>query len=120
MGKSASIPPKARAQVKQRSHFRCERCGVPAPNGQWHHRRSRRVRDRHQHCPCNGVWLCGTCHRQVHGGKDAQRIRDEGWIVSQFCKQPGVIPVTTKWGVRWHKCDGDYLLALVQNEFRPI
>lgn len=108
-----SIPPKSRAQVKGRAQHRCERCGVPAPNGQWHHRRSRRVNQPHRHCACNGVWLCGTCHRTVHGGTEAAQVRADGWIVSQWAKRPGDIPVTTVWGKRFHDCDGLYRFPLL-------
>jgi len=92
--------------VRQRARHRCERCGVPAPVGHAHHRRSRRVIDRHQHCACNLVWLCSTCHSQVHA-QPAQSATG-GWIVSQWCDRPTLITVTTPWGIRWHGCDGTY------------
>jgi hypothetical protein len=102
---SKKIPTRSRDLVRGRSHGRCERCGVPAPAGQWHHRRRRRVSDEHTHCPCNGVWLCPTCHRQVHVEQQVQ-ARLDGWIVSAYVSTPGGVPVLTPWGSRRHNCDG--------------
>jgi hypothetical protein len=101
---SNDIPAETRTRVRHRAHHRCERCGVPTPVGHAHHRRSRRVQDRHQHCCCNIVWLCATCHQQVHA-TPAQSI---GWILSQWTKQPELVPLTTSWGPRLHGCDGTY------------
>lgn len=90
--------------MKVRDHHRCMRCLVPAPTGQWHHRRSRSVRDQHQHCPCNGVWLCPTCHRWVHD--HPVQARETGFIVSKFVTEPGSIPIVTNIGERWTDCQG--------------
>lgn len=100
------IPDTARTLVRSRAHHRCERCGAPAPNGQWHHRRSRRVVDDHTHCPCNGVWLCGTCHRWAHANPTA--ARPTGFIVSQWVTIPRMVPVITSWGIRTHECEGTF------------
>lgn len=59
-------------------------------SGEWHHRRSRSIRDEHQHCPCNGIWLCLTCHNWVHA--NPFEARAHGWIVSRH-KMPNVEPV---------------------------
>lgn len=100
------IPDRARTLVRVRARHRCERCGVAAPNGHWHHRRSRRVVDEHQHCPCNGVWLCDTCHRDVHDHPVESRTK--GWIVSAWVAEPGYVPVPSHWGARTHTCDGGF------------
>lgn len=109
------IPVQARITVKTRAHFRCERCGVPAPTGQWHHRRSRSRRDEHTHCPCNGVWLCATCHGWVHAHPLEARA-EGGFIVSRHVDQPGAVPVVTPWGVRVHGCDGTYVFRSNDDE----
>lgn len=95
--------------MKAREHHRCCRCGVPAPRGQWHHRRTRSVIDSHTHCSCNGVWLCATCHRWVHA--NPVKAREDGFIVSRFTLEPASRPVSTVWGVRWHTCDGTFLFV---------
>lgn len=105
------IPQRSRDLVRARAHGRCERCGIPAPigNGQWHHRRSRRVVDEHRHHPCNGVWLCAGCHRQVHRQPEEEsKAKAEGFVLSQWVANPGDLPVTTPWGVRTNDCDGGY------------
>lgn len=98
------IPDKARTTVKQRAHHRCERCGCPAPNGAWHHRRGRSVKDDHTHCPCNGVWLCNVCHVDVHA--HPAQAHHTGFLVSRHIEDPGSVPTTTPWGERTHSCDG--------------
>ena len=110
MGSDGTIPAASRTAVRVRARHRCERCGVPSPNGHWHHRRSRRVRERHRHCPCNGVWLCATSHQQVHGGQKGVNARDNGFVVTQWAKQPGMIPVNTYLGKMFLDCDGGFTL----------
>jgi hypothetical protein len=96
------IPQTARTLVAQRETQRCARC---ASNGsQWHHRRSRRVVQQHRHCPCNGVWLCHVCHRYLH--HHPEEARRQGFIVPGYEPEPGVLPVRTWWGWRYHLCDG--------------
>ncbi len=102
-----AIPESARTQVRVRARHRCERCGAPAPQGHWHHRRSRRIVDVHTNCPCNGVWLCGTCHRDVHANPFTARTT--GWIVSAWEARPTAVPVRTPWGERIHDCDGGFI-----------
>jgi hypothetical protein len=98
------IPEAARTIVRHRAHGRCERCGSPAPNGEWHHRRSRSVRDEHRHCPCNGLWLCQADHQWVHA--HPFEARQTGFIVSRFTPEPGSIALTSPWGIRLHDCQG--------------
>jgi hypothetical protein len=86
---SNEIPTVAREMVKGRDRLKCVRCGMPG--SQWHHRRSRSVRDLHQHCPCNGVWLCRICHNWVHA--NPFMARRSGFIVSRHNPEPGSVPV---------------------------
>lgn len=47
------------------------------------------MRDDHTHCPCNGVTLCGTCHKWVHDHPFEARAL--GLIVSRHsvpCDEP--------------------------------
>jgi len=101
------IPESSRTAVKVRDHWRCLRCGCPAPHGQWHHRRSRSVVDDHRHCTCNGIWLCPTCHRWVHAYPT--EAMGGGFIVSRWEKQPGTVPVTTPFGERTNDCQGGFI-----------
>jgi len=49
------------------------------------------VVDEHQHCPCNGILLCRTCHNWVHAHpKDAKA---QGLIVGRHVEQPTMVPV---------------------------
>lgn len=76
---SSPIPTKSRALVRERDRDQCARC--TGRGSEWHHRRSRSVRDEHRHCACNGVWLCHTCHAWVHAHPfDARAL---GLIVSR-------------------------------------
>jgi hypothetical protein len=98
------IPDKNRAAVEERDGHACVRCRIPTIMGQWHHRRSRSVRDDHTHCTCNGIYLCATCHRWVHANPfDA---RANGWIVSRY-KNPFEEPAFIL-GRGWQMltCDG--------------
>ena len=88
---ATSIPASSRTLVRGRDYNRCVRCNSPTPEGHWHHRRSRSVVDLHQHRPCNGVWLCGTCHRWVHA--HPFEARRKGWIVSRYTAAPCEVPV---------------------------
>jgi hypothetical protein len=111
------IPPEARKIVGQRDNWRCGRCGVKASD--WHHRRSRRVRDVHQHCACNGIMLCRTCHGWAHDNPEiAQMV---GMIVRQFQPRPWRIPVRRLDGWWLQRCVGigvpieDICVSLVDN-----
>jgi 5-methylcytosine-specific restriction protein A len=95
----SAIPAKSRNLVRERAHHRCERCLSPAPRGEWHHRRGRSVVDGHTHCPCNGVWLCRTCHSWAH--TNPTEARKAGWIVSRWVAVPGTVPITRQLGTTW-------------------
>lgn len=97
----SEIPLSRRTQVLLRDKGRCVRCNGRGTD--WHHRRSRLVRDDHQHCTCVGVLLCRTCHSWVHA--NPMPARREGWIVSKFERQPWTVPVVLADGrQRWTDC----------------
>lgn len=102
--KAKNIPTLSRVRVRERDKERCFRCGSPTKAGQWHHRRSRGVIAPHRHCPCNGVWLCPTCHRQVHANPEESRL--EGLIVSRNEENPCNVPVLSWYGVLLLDCGG--------------
>jgi hypothetical protein len=90
--------------VAVRQARRCLRCGTPGSD--WHHRRGRSVKDAHQHCPCNGVLLCKSCHDWAHAHPfDARRV---GFIVSRSEPEPGRAPVRTYHGVIVLDCVGGF------------
>jgi hypothetical protein len=101
------IPQAARSSVQGRAMGRCERCN--GHGAHWHHRRSRRVRDVHRHCPCNGVWLCRTCHEWAHA--NPLLARQSGFIVSQHEQEPARVAVETPWGRRLHDCAGGWIVT---------
>jgi hypothetical protein len=82
------IPEESRRLVTVRDHGRCVRCMGPGTD--WHHRRSRRVREAHRHCPCNGVLLCRSDHRWAHD--NPEEARASGLIVSQWMDEPFIVP----------------------------
>lgn len=84
-----AIPSMQRVKVKVRDSRRCVRCG--GQGAEWHHRRSKSVRDEHRHCTCNGVWLCTDCHQWVHS--HPFEARGSGFIVSRHTPVPGTEPV---------------------------
>lgn len=98
------IPAQSRATVLKRDQ-RCVRCGAGG-SAAWHHRRSRRVSGVHQHCACNGVLLCHTCHAHVHAHPSESAER--GLIVSSFIDEPASIPVKTYRGWLTHDCAGEW------------
>lgn len=109
MSKANAIPTAQRKKVREREQDRCARCLWPTQTGQWHHRRSRSVRDDHVHCACNGVWLCVTCHTWVHGNPFL--ARQTGYIVSRHQAEPATVPLTMTLGTRYLDCDGGYKFA---------
>ena len=96
------IPPESRETVFVREHGLCARCFMPG--AEWHHRRSRRVRGPHRHCPCNGVLLCRTCHRWAHSRPDD--AGEKGWIVSIYEDTPAAVPQHRPDGWWITLCDG--------------
>lgn len=83
------IPDESRHLVENRTAGLCFRCGGRGCD--WHHRRSRRVRAAHRHCPCNGLLLCRTCHSWAHANPDEAQAT--GYVVSQWVDEPFVVPV---------------------------
>lgn len=81
----SDIPGAVRAQIRGRDRHLCARCGMRG--AEIHHRRTRRVRDEHTHCPCNLIYLCGWgnhegCHGWAHS--NPFEARSLGLIVSRF------------------------------------
>lgn len=106
MGTLLTIPTKSRKIVAAREQERCLRCGTPTQAPQWHHRRSRSVRDPHTHCPCNGVHLCLTCHTWVHA--NPFEARKSGFIVTRAVAEPASVPVQAWFATLFLLCDGDF------------
>jgi hypothetical protein len=104
MSRSNKVSPTFRALVRDRSRGRCFRCNGPGVD--WHHRRSRRVVLPHRHCPCNGLWLCRTCHDEAHA--EPERARVNGVIVSQWMDEPSMVPVMDAHGWWQLLCNGKY------------
>lgn len=86
----SDIPQRSRSIVKFRDQGRCARCATFTENPDWHHRRTRSVRDTLVHSPANGVSLCRTCHNWVHS--NPFEARKSGFIVSRY-KDPSEIPI---------------------------
>lgn len=60
--------------------------------------------DGHTHCPCNGVWLCTTCHTWAHDQPFA--ARPLGYIVLRHVAEPGAVPITAYYGTVTLLCNG--------------
>lgn len=103
MGQGNPIPTRSRDLVGARDGGYCVRCGLPARPAQWHHRRGKRVKDEHQHAPCNGITLCGTCHPWVHA--HPKQAEEWGWIVSRHA-DPCSTPVFVT-GLGWRDLGHD-------------
>jgi hypothetical protein len=71
-----------------------------------HHRRSRRVADEHQHCPCNVVLLCRHDHSWAHLATGEGRGIHEGLILSSHLASPLDAPVRVMGGWLRLLCDG--------------
>ena len=95
------IPTQARTVLSNRDKV-CLRCLMPPT--QLHHRRGRAVRDVHQHCPCNLVYLCDSCHRWAHAHPRA--AMRSGFVVGRAVGVPGTIPVKGPDGWWELACDG--------------
>jgi hypothetical protein len=103
VSKGNAIPTADRMAVRGRDRDACQRCAGPGTD--WHHRRRRRVKSSHyQHCRCNGVLLCRTCHDWAHSNPAA--AREGGFIVSAYDDQPYLQPIKTFMGWVLFKCDG--------------
>lgn len=103
-GRGNPIPQASRLLVETREIGRCLRCGMRGSD--WHHRRKRSVKDEHQHCACNGVLLCRTCHTWAHAYP--LEAKAKGYIVSQFQPSPGLTQVDAWHGAVTLWCDGSY------------
>lgn len=66
------------------------------------------MHDAHQHCPCNGILLCGICHKWAHD--NPFQARDEGVIVSKYAV-PAEVPISTTYGTVRFDCDGGYVFV---------
>lgn len=103
MTRTSIIPQESRRIVEWRDSRLCVRCGHKG--GDWHHRRTRLVRDPHQHCACNGILLCRTCHAYVHRYPTIAKAL--GLIVSSHCEVPGMVPVKYDQGWFILNCSGE-------------
>lgn len=104
------IPQLARVRVKLRDMRTCVRCFVPTEHGQWHHRRTRSVRDVHRHCTCVGIWLCASDHEWVHA--HPFEARQTGLIVSRHERKPFTVP--------FKRGDGAWVLPDCMGEARLV
>lgn len=101
---SNPIPAASRRLVEDREQGLCLRCGGKGTD--WHHRRSRSVRDGHTHCGCNGVLLCRVDHAWAHGNPALAQA--QGWIVSRYVDEPSSVAVVTRHGMLRLNCDGSF------------
>lgn len=96
------IPTSSRTTLAARDRT-CVRCLMPATA--LHHRRGRAVPGIHQHCPCNLVSLCDSCHRWAHSNpNDGAR---SGYLVSRSVAEPSIIPVKGPDGWWAMDCSGE-------------
>lgn len=98
-----TIPTSARETLHEREQGRCLRCAGRATD--WAHRRTRAVHDEHTNCPCNGCYLCHTCHMWCH--RNPREATEKGFIVSRYEESPRTIPVDTWYGRLLLLCDGN-------------
>ena len=101
-GEGNPIPEESRRIVERREGRLCARCRGAGTD--WHHRRSRSVRDLHQHCACNGVLLCRTCHEWAH--RYPVQAKAQGFVVARHEAEPGAFPVRRLDGWWLLLCDG--------------
>lgn len=113
------IPTRRREQVHDRDLHHCFRCGSKSSGGGVHHRRRRRVALGHdQHCPCNLIWVCRTCHEWIH--KHPLAARREGWIVSASETNPAFVPTRFWNGQRVTlECDGEMSFVIEREGIGP-
>lgn len=102
-GPGNPIPGEQYALVRDREGGHCLRCS--GRGGEWHHRgRRRERRSEHQHCACNGVWLCLTCHRWAH--QHPVQAKAQGYIVASTELEPSSVAVVAWDGPVKLTCDG--------------
>ena len=71
------------------------------------------MRDEHTHCPCNGVWLCRTCHAWAH--KNPIAAREAGYIVSRYVLNPGGTGIDAYFGRIFFECDGTWHYGRIES-----
>lgn len=64
------------------------------------------MRDGHTACPCNALWLCPTCHRELT--LNPSRALSEGYQVSRAEESPWEVPVWTTAGWVNLDCEGGW------------
>jgi hypothetical protein len=64
------------------------------------------VSDEHQHCSCNGIWLCARCHEWVHAHPFEAKAK--GWIVSRHQPLPGSVATVAYFGSIVLDCAGGF------------
>ena len=80
-------------KIRTRARWRCEKCGLPCPAGQIHHRRPRGMggtKRKETGTTANGVLLHPRCHELIERHRAA--AINEGWLVPQAL-DPVTVPV---------------------------
>jgi len=103
VGNGNPIPHRSRTVVAERDRRYCVRCTGQGTD--LHHRRKRSVRDAHQHCACNLVTLCRTCHSWAHAHPMA--AAEQGYIVMTWVDEPQLVRVKAWWGWVEMDCEGE-------------
>lgn len=103
----SEIPSSIRDQVKFRDRWLCVRCACPGAD--LHHRRSRAVPGEHQHCTCNLVLLCRTCHRWAH--HEPFLARASGFIVSKYKDDMSTTVIAATVGAMTLDCSGGFAFS---------
>lgn len=99
---ASRVPELARRAVWERDLGRCIRCG--GPGQEFAHRRTRAVRDKHQHHAGNAWLACRACHSWQHSHPtEAMQL---GLAVSRYLDNPCEVPITTWLGELILHCDG--------------
>lgn len=78
---SAEFSPEVRGAVLERCQAHCERCGMPTPFGEFHHRLPRRMggTSRPIGTVKNCLYVCVYCHHYIHS-HPGESYR-EGWLL---------------------------------------
>lgn len=108
-GPGNPIPQETTDAILLRDKGRCLRCG--GVGSERSHRRSRRIRDEHTHCPCNVNLLCHTCHADFIGAQQIE-ARKSGLLLHSTVAVPAHVPVQTYmgWGLLLCGPEGGLLL----------
>lgn len=100
MKTDGSFSPEVKQLILKRTAGRCDRCGLRADNGQFHHRKPRRAggtSDPAVGLPSNGLLLHPSCHDYVE--RKRKVAAELGFLLSAF-QQPDEVPVYLWKG--WH------------------